>query len=575
MNYPKIITLLVFSVTLLSAAKLQLLGGSFYFKQSSENTLNKRAIVAERGLITDRNGLIVAQSIPSYRLVVNALNDDFGKDIDSLIVPLSQILEVEASFLEEKISTAVNSGKKEKFVLASGLNNDEMILIKSLIKDKQYLFFEYQPVRHYPFAHVFSHILGYTGEVSATEFKSGDFDNYLLGEFTGKEGLEKYYEKELRGENGLEVVESDSFGNQQRILSSKQPIRGGTVTLTIDSSMQHFAYNLLAEKEIVGSILVTNITNGDILTAVNYPSYDNNVFVVGDSNLLASYMVNNERPLLNRFLSGLYPCGSVFKIVIATAALSEGVVRESTIINAPGQISVGSFNFKDWKASGHGDINIVSALAKSADTFFYQIGGGFDSLKGLGVEKIVYWAEKFNFGRLTEINLPGEMRGLVPDPLWKEKEKGEPWYIGNTYHLSIGQGDLLATPLQVNQMAAISATGKIYKPNLVKGENELQGYLDVDGSYLQTVQRGLVAACSPGGTAYPFFKYSGEVACKTGTSETGVGDNTHAWFTMYFPANNPQYAMTVFLENGGAGSDDAAPLALKLYEYMLSNNYND
>jgi penicillin-binding protein 2 len=578
MNLLKIANFIIFFTLLFFAFKAQVVKGSDYYKLATENILQRRVIVSERGFIKDKHGILLAQSVPRFRLVVDRSFDSALEELPALLKLLQSIIGTDIEELEKRVSFA-QASRVTRFVLASNIPPESLPNLEPMLAGYDYAFIETEPARFYPLGEDFSHILGFVGEVSKEEFESGGFNNYLLGEFTGKEGLEKSFEQTLRGENGIEIVEIDAQGRGVRILSRKAPARGETLNLTIDANVQKKLYQLLEESVTPGSIIVSDTRSGNIMSAVNYPSFDNNV----SSDVFFS---DPKKPLFNRFLSGLYPPGSVFKLVMATAALSEGVVSRDTKLEAPGSISYGTFTYKDWKAGGHGTVNIVSALAKSADTFFYKIGGGYNSgadisgsaryegFAGLGVERIAQWAKKFGLGAQTGIDLPGESPGLVPTSAWKEEEKGEPWYIGNTYHLSIGQGDLLTTPLQTHFMTSIvAAGGRIYKPNLIEGKEKLMGYLDADLEVLDIVKEGMVGACSPGGTAYPLFGYAGQLACKTGTSETSVKDKTHAWLTMFYPVSEPRYAITVFLENGGGGSQDAAPVAKEVYEYLVANGY--
>jgi len=573
MKFIRIVTIISFSILLGKAFNLQIIHGRQFLTKSSQNLLKKRAIVAERGLIKDRHGVVLAQSRPRYRLVAKIYSQLTLEDFSKQILWLSEQLGVSVESLEAGYSKALNSGVGD-FVLAANLSREKALLVENFLSTDPFFQVEVDPVRSYPMGEAYSHLLGYVGQVSEEEFRNGRFDNYLLGEVTGKDGLERQFEETLRGVNGLEIVEIDAKGDGIRVLSRQKPERGRGLTLTVDGRLQDYAFNILKNEGLIGSIIVSHVKDGNILAAVNYPSYDNNVFIEGRSEDINALFEDPSKPLFNRFLSGQYPPGSIFKLVMAAAALKEGVVSKDTLIEAPGSISYGDFTYKDWRPSGHGVLNIVGALAKSADTFFYKIGGGYDDLSGLGVDRIYRWAKSFNLGKRTGIDLPGEAEGLVPNKAWKQDFRGEPWYIGNTYHLSIGQGDLLATPLQVNLFTNIVASrGQLFKPNLIKDQSELKGFLDIGSDIFDVIREGMVKACSPGGTAFPLFEYANKIACKTGTSETGAGSDTHAWLTMFFPPQDPQYSVTVFLENGGGGSEDAAPVAKEIYQYMVSDDF--
>ncbi|MFH1896526.1 MAG: penicillin-binding protein 2 [bacterium] len=562
-------TAVLFAILLTQVFNIQVINGASFFKTASQNFIQRRAIVAERGLIKDRNGVILAQSQPNYRLVVKNYSQLNINDFSEKLYLISSNLDLSFEDLQKKCSEGLKTSATA-FVLAANLSKDQALKAETLLSSSPFFQIEMSPVRLYEGGEAFSHIVGYVGQVSQEEFAGGSFSNYLLGEVTGKEGLEKSFEEKLRGSNGLEIVEINAQGEGAKILSRKEPERGGTLNLTIDSALQQEIYKILSQGAMMGSVIVSNVQNGDILAAVNYPSFNNNVFIEADEKRLNDLLSDPQKPLFNRFLNGQYPPGSTFKLVMAVAALDEGVIDENTLLEAPGVISQGSFTYKDWKPEGQGLVNIVTALAKSADTFFYQLGGGYKNFTGLGVERIYKWAKAFNLGKKTGIDLPSESEGLVPNEAWKKDYFNEPWYIGNTYHLSIGQGDLLATPLQVNLYTNIVASGgRIYKPNLVQGSEVFKGQVDADPSVFSTIKEGLIKACSVGGTAYPLFSYAGRIACKTGTSETSIEDKTHAWLTMFYPPDNSQYSITVFLEHGGGGAQDAAPIAKEIYDYMI------
>jgi penicillin-binding protein 2 len=315
--------------------------------------------------------------------------------------------------------------------------------------------------------------------------------------------------------------------------------------------------------------VVQDVKNGEILALVSWPSFDPTPFATGISESeYQKLLTDPRRPLFNRAISASFPPGSTFKLVTATAALEEKVITPSTLIDDKGFIAVGSFIFKGWAPEGLGLVNLETAIAKSSDIYFYTVGGGYGSQRGVGVEKLADWARRLGLGAETGIDLVGEVSGLVPDEEWKLAARGEPWYIGNTYHMSIGQGDVLVTPLQLNNLVvAIANGGTLFKPFLVKDVPPEILRADVaSAETLDLVRQGMRAAASPGGTAYPVYDFKVAVAGKTGTSETGGKEKTHAWFTCFAPFESPEIAVTVFLEEGGEGSHDTAPVARQILE---------
>ena len=315
---------------------------------------------------------------------------------------------------------------------------------------------------------------------------------------------------------------------------------------------------------------------------VSYPSFDPNLLSGGRiTSAEFSKLADDENfPFFNRAISAMYPPASTIKMVVAAAALAEGVINENTIIIDKGYISTGGSTFKNWKAGGHGPVNLLRALQVSNDTYFYIVGGGLPSgsIKGLGIEKLSAWAKKFGFGSKTGIDIAGETAGFVPNGI------GRDWYLGDTYITAIGQGDFLVTPLQINTVITYFANGGfLFSPRVVK-EVEGQGATDIDvlASGLvsphnyELVRQGLKAAVEPGGTAYPLFGFAVNgkkigLAGKTGTAEVGDGD-THAGFTVFGPYDDPTISLTVFLEKGGGGADAAAPIAAELLKFWFSKS---
>jgi len=299
-------------------------------------------------------------------------------------------------------------------------------------------------------------------------------------------------------------------------------------------------------------------------------SFDPNLFIKSDSSEVLR-IINDEtkRPLFNRAISGIYPPGSTFKIVTAVAGLEEGKITPQTLIADTGIITVGAYKYTNWYFTQYGktegEINLEKAIGRSTDTFFYKLG------EMVGAEKLIEWARRFGLDKSFGLDLPGEAAGFIGTPEWKEKVKKESWFLGNTYHLAIGQGDLALTPLGVNLMtAAIANGGKVCVPRILRIGEKNTFYkeecrdLGIKRETLETVKRGMVKACASGGTGWPFFDFKPEVACKTGTAETGDGKTTHAWFTVFAPVENPEIVLTVLVEKGGEGSGVAAPIAKEI-----------
>ena len=458
---PIFFTLLLISVSLflfvliLRLSRLQIVDGEKNLAFSEGNRIRKERIRAQRGLILDRLGNVLARNLPTFSVLYNP---QFCQRPDCSIEPLEKL----ASFDEIKERFNKNKSSLAPFVLASALSRDEILSLGNL-DGFDFLQIESDQVRSYPYGPLFSHVIGFLGEASPEELESRP--DLFLGDRIGKTGIEAVYDSDLQGVSGYNLVEVDAQESLKRFLSRREETAGRSLVLTVDKALQEASFEALSEslKKVdacCGAVVVEDVRNGAILSLVSLPAFDTNIFSSKDKDQQFEQLVNDKNlPFFNRAVSGAFPPGSVFKVVVAAGALAEKVVSKNTTLLAPGSISLGAFSYGDWKPGGHGLINIQTALAESADTFFYQIGGGYEGLKGLGPEKLAQYARYFGFGQPSFIDLPQEGSGLVPDPSWKKKVKNEGWYVGNTYHFSIGQGDLLTTPLQINQMTATVANG--------------------------------------------------------------------------------------------------------------------
>jgi len=421
--------------------------------------------------------------------------------------------------------------------------------------------------REYMIGEAGSHVLGYVGEISEEELRAceeREVCEFEIHDVIGKMGLEQQYDKELRGEDGGILVEADVNGEVLREIGRKEPIAGKDLKLTLDKGLQKKAYDLMDDRK--GALIATDVESGEVLALVSSPSFD--------YRKLEKYLTDKDLPMFNRAVGGEYPPGSVFKIITAIAALEEGKIDEETEIEDTGEIKVGIYRFGNWYYDQYGQkegvINLVRAIARSNDIFFYKLG------EFLGITALSDWAKYFDLGTITGIDLSGEANGLMPDPKWKEEFKGESWYLGDTYISAIGQGDILMTPLQVNQMTSVVASkGKWCRPHLLITKDDYCKNMDINDQTLELVTEGLKQVTETEGTAWPFFdfKVKGErvyIAGKTGTAEFGdPDDETHAWFTGFGPVERPNIVVTVLMEAAGEGSYEAAPVARDLLEYWF------
>ncbi|PIP34767.1 penicillin-binding protein 2 [Candidatus Falkowbacteria bacterium CG_4_10_14_0_8_um_filter_41_36] len=434
-----------------------------------------------------------------------------------------------------------------------------------------------------------AHVLGYTGKINEQELAQEN-NEYSLIDYLGKTGIEYSYEAELKGQKGNKNIEVDALGKEKKIVSQTAPEDGHNLVLGIDYDLQKKVEDIV--KTSLGklglkkaSVVIMDPRTGEILSLVSWPAYDNNLFARGVTvSEYNSFLTNPSRPLFNRVISGEFPAGSTFKPVMAAAALQEKIINANTSFMSTGRLRVGEWFFPDWKAGGHGLTNVKKALADSVNTFFYYVGGGFGDFKGLGIDKIVKYAALFGLDKVTGIDLPNEASGFLPSQKWKEDTKNEVWYIGDTYHASIGQGDITVTPLQVaNYTAAIANGGTLYEPHVVtkildhnnnlitKIKPQVVRSNFISPENIKIVQEGMRQTITAG-SGRSLNSLPVEVAGKTGTAQWSSTQATHAWFTGFAPYDQPEIAITVLVEAGGEGSTVAVPIVKEILQYYFGDS---
>lgn len=535
--------LLIFFGLFLRLFHLQITQGSDWRALADSNRIKVKVIHAPRGVIYDRNGKVLAQNDPAFRLIESSASGQ----VTSELISRDEALKMEVD------------------------------------NDPRYQNLEIDSIRDYPLDEITAPILGYMGEINQAELNSPNFSNYKLGDQVGRGGVEETYESTLKGQDGGEVIEVDSQGNAISTLYRIDPIPGQNLYLTIDSDLQRWVYQQLVSGvqkvgSCCGAAIVSDPKSGQILAMASYPSYD-------PKNIAAALSDPNS-PFLNRAISGTYPPGSTFKIASALAGLSSGKINPDDIVNDNGITYLGPYTFTNWYYTQYGKVegpvNLIKAIQRSNDTYFYHLG------ETVGEQILGDTAKKLGLGKALGIDLPGEANGLIPDDAWKEKNTGQPWYPGDTLHMAIGQGYVLATPLQINNLVSVvAADGKQYPPHLALKVTSPTGKLvkQFDFSNYSTspfkqsdialVRQGLDEVPKSGGTAWPFFTFTIPTAGKTGTAQYGdPKDRTHAWYTSYAPADNPQIAVTVLIESAGEGSNDAAPVAKAIYQWYFSKDKN-
>ena len=564
---------------------LQSIKGEYYFSLAENNRIRINYSRAQRGIIYDRNGKPLVKNISGFSLLITPVGlPEDSQAQQAVLARVAGVAGIDQKEIEEKISD-----KRYFFqpiIIKTGIDYEQAMLLKVLSADLPGVTLEVDAWRSYIDGQSFSHLLGYVGKISPEEYEEKSAA-YLLSDNIGKIGLEKYYEDYLRGHHGEKKVEVDALGQEKKILSYFSPLAGSDIVLAVDADLQNRIYEILEERlgqTKAASVIVSDPTNGEILALVDYPSYDNNLFSLGISQVDYQKLLDDERkPLFSRSIAGEYPSGSTIKLVLATAGLEEGVIDRQTSFNSVGGLWIGKWFFPDWRAGGHGSTNVVKAIADSVNTFFYYLGGGYGDFQGLGVERIVKYLDMFGLGNTTGIDLPNEKPGLVPTPEWKQALKDEIWYIGDTYHLAIGQGDLLVTPLQVNNYTvAIANGGKLYRPHLAREIIQADGVrqavmpeviLDnfVQPENLQIVREGMRQTVTAG-SARSLMALPVEVAGKTGTAQWNNNKENHAWFTGFAPYEQPTFVITILVEEGGEGSSIAVPIASEIIRYWFTKN---
>jgi penicillin-binding protein 2 len=609
--------------------RLQIVEGPRYAGQAEQNRIRKLFTQTLRGVIYDRMGKLLVRNIPSFSIsivpadlppatvastqpLVTGSTASAGADLaasgvseDAVLARLSKLLQLD----KKEIASKVDAGRDNPFtpvLLKAHVDRDVALMIEESRLSLPGVAVDVMPIREYLEGPLLSSVIGYIGRISEEEYaKQQETDRTAsINDMVGRMGVENVFDQELRGHKGEKVVEVDAAGREARTLaylSREQP--GHSLILTIDLELQRQATKALQDgmaraRASSGAVVALNPQTGEVLALVSLPAYDNNLFAAAISDEDWQRLINDpNRPLFNRAIGGAYPPGSIFKIITATGGLQDGVMTWDTRIKCEGKIVIVDeydpfvkYNFPCWVKEGHGWQTLVDALANSCDVYFYHIGGGFEQFSGLGITRLNKYMTEFGLGKETGIDLPGESAGLVPNNQWKLQQewntRGEPWLTGDTYNLSIGQGYLLTTPLQMaNVVAAVASGGTLYRPQLiyqvvdadgkiVRGfQKEALGRATISARNLELVREGMRNAVTRGTATAANFPGLAVVG-KTGTAEFGQlnaqGERpAHAWFLSYAPENNAQVALAVFIEGGANGAVYAVPVAAQIYKYMF------
>ena len=572
-----IISVLVIAVLIGRAAYLQIYQGEYYAGLADGNRIRIVPSMAPRGTFYDRNGELLVTNRPGFSVSLLPLTAPISDDV---IARLSDLLKVPTDEIKTKI--AGHSGFNP-IRIKTDVTPDIVSIIEEQKSQYPGVVIEVTPIRDYILKQEGAHTFGYVSEINDTELEKMKDEGYKSGDIIGKFGIEKIYDKDLRGENGGQQVEVDVSGKPVQILGRKEPVPGDDLELTIDIKLQQAAEKAVDEQLTqigahAAAAVVMNPQTGEILAMVSRPAFDPNLFAHGISSKDWNQLNNNPyHPMDNKTITGEYPPGSTFKIVTGTAALTEGVVTPDEQIFDSGHHWIIPKGNADGEALGW--LNFRSALAHSDNVYFYEMGNR------LGIDRLEKYARMFGLGAKTGIDLPYEASGLVANRRYKEKnfDDGE-WYLSETFDAAIGQGFNLVTPLQAAMvMGEIAADGKRYKPHVVNRiiapdgsvvkdfQPELLSQLDVPEEDIKLVQDGLHDVTKYGTAASSFRGFTVDIAGKTGTAENSQGRD-HGWFVAYGPFDNPNVVVAVIVENGGYGSQSAVPIGRKILEAAFGLN---
>lgn len=571
-------------ITLLSRVYFLSIKSNTYYEELSKNNYIKRVNkIPIRGIIEDRNGEKLAINEMGFSILVRPHLSSY-KNKEKLEQIIDSIVKYFPQFDKDKL---IKDYKKED----SSYNHDFIKLIDyisyedffskyTIMSTKEDIKIESSTKRAYPQNELASHIIGYVGKASKHDILNNALSSY--NGIIGKNGLEKFYNTKLQGDMGYKDVKVNALNKEIEILDEKEASIDNNIKISLDVRLQKYIQEIFTGKS--GAVIVMDAKNGEILSATSFPEFDNNIFVRGITPKEWNDMRNDfNHPFTNKVINGLYPPGSVVKMGVALSFLENGIPEDFNV-NCSGSLTIGNRNFRCWKTQGHGSVNFRKAIAESCDDFFYK-----GSLK-LGISKISNTLDKLGFGETTGVDQINEFLGVNPSKEWKEKKYNEPWYVGETVITSIGQGNMLVTPLQIARYTSYLATGKLPKPHFYKANYEEPKELDIPTKYLDIIRKGMYdVSYSPKGTASKHINSKITIAAKTGTaqvvsisqsekvrmkeSDLQYLERSHAWITTYGPFENPQYVVTIIEEHGGHGGEAAGDTASKIYDKLLELGY--
>jgi penicillin-binding protein 2 len=579
-----VVVCIVVAVALCRIAYLNIAQGSAYRLRAFANAGQEIVLRAPRGGIYDRYGMLLVSNKPSFNAIINlsqALKD--RSHLDDFLQTINSIVPIDVAAVGQNIRNA-DLEHQAYYPLAKNISMDQVVRLRNARLSP--LIIENNYTRSYVSGPVFSHVIGYTGLASAQDVAKNS--SLSLTDEVGKSGLEARYDGWLSGAYGRAVVYEDARGNPLDTKTLSDPTPGKSLYTTIDAALQEETYRALTDQLAAlgrtrGAAVVMDVKTGAVRALVSIPTYDNN-------HLTSDLFTNPEGPTFNRIVSGLYSPGSTIKPLVAFAALEEQIVSPFFKIFSPGYLDVPNpydpahpSRFLDWQPQGW--VDIFSAIAKSSDVYFYEVGGGFGSLAGLGIDRLHQYWERFGLGARTGIDVPGEATGTLPDIATKEARTGKPWLVGDTYNVAIGQGDLAITPIAlIRYIAGIATDGNMPTPHIVETIKDESGNVVLTPQYPTTtvpylraqdfayVRQGMVdAVVQPYGTAHMLADVPWPIAAKTGSAQIANNTKENAFVVAYAPVTDPQIALLVLIEDSRQGSLNAVPVARSLLQWYVKN----
>jgi len=584
------LVMFAFALLVLRLWYLQVISGETLRQRSENNRIRVQEIKPLRGLILDAKGRILVDNQPSFDV---SIVPEATKDIRKV---LRKLVELSVHSDTDNYQKAAFLKTDRPFVpvtLERNIGRDKLAIVETNSLNLPGVIIDIVPVRKYIYGPVMAHILGYVGEVSNSELEKESYSQYKSGDIVGKYGIERYLDEYLRGKSGGEQVEVNVDGRKLKILGKVDPVPGYNIVLTIDADLQKISRDAFTGKE--GVVAVMNPQDGSILAMVSKPSFDPNLFNRGISEDNWTKLSSDPlSPMQNRAISGQYPPGSTYKLIVAAAALEEGLITKDKTFSCDGTFKMGNRTFRCWKKRGHGVVDLHRAIVESCDVYFYNLGDL------LGVDKLAEYSRKFGLGSKTGVILPSERGGLVPTKEWKVRRLKEPWQKGETTSVSIGQGFLLVTPLQLlNAYSTIANGGSLYKPRIVKeiktatGQMikeflpEKKAVLPLSGDNIDILRKALWGVVNEDhGTGRALRRAERDVSGKTGTAQVirmpdddedvskekvAYKFKDHALFVCFAPYDSPEIAVVVIVEHGGHGGSVAAPVARKIVDWYFQN----